>query len=394
MMGKRVRATAAVIALALAGTATACGGEEERSGDGAGVSRVKVGGIFALSGATSDVGTPYADGIKGFVRYWNAAAEGPRIDLLSEDYSYKTAVAERLYSRLKRENVVAFQGWGTADTEALRRRVTADRLPFMSASLAETLTDPSKTPFNFVAATSYDDQMRIALRWISERASGAEVASFHHASPFGMSPQRAGARTARRLGLGFTRYAMPANAERYPRLLRAVRSRRTKFVVIQATANDAAVLAERIAEYAPGVRIVCLNWCADERFIERAGDAADGTVGVMPFAPVSVQADGLAQPRRFLSKGGRTLDQEGLHYVQGWYTMALMAQGIKRAAERGKVTGESIRQALEAMDAFDTGGLSAPMDFTAKSHAGMQGSRLYVVRNERWSQLTGLQTVP
>lgn len=393
MTGKRIRTTAAVAAIVLAGVATGCGGDEDRSGDGGGATHVKVGGIFALSGATSDVGTPYANGIKGFVRYYNQAAKGPRIDLVSEDYSYKTAVAERLYSRLKRENVVAFQGWGTEDTEALSRRVTADRLPFMSASLAETLTDPSKTPFHFVAATSYTDQMRIALRWIGEQARGAEVASFHHDSPFGRSPQKAGARTANRLGLGFTRYAMPANAERYRRQLRLARSRGTKFVVIQATSNDAAELAEKIAEHAPGMRIVCLNWCADEGFIERAGDAADGTVGVMPFAPTSVKAEGLAQPRSFLSRSGRTLDQEGLHYVQGWYTMALMAEGIKLAAEQGKVTGESIKQALEEMDPFDTGGLSAPVDFTADSHAGMKASRLYVVRNERWSQFSDLQTV-
>jgi len=32
------------------------------------------------------------------------------------------------------------------------------------------------------------------------------------------------------------------------------------------------------------------------------------------------------------------------------------------------------------------------MDFTATSHAGMRKSKLYVVENERWSRLTGLQT--
>ena len=61
--------------------------------------------------------------------------------------------------------------------------------------------------------------------------------------------------------------------------------------------------------------------------------------------------------------------------------MALMAEGIKRAADEGKVTGESIKQALEEMDAFDTGGVSAPIDFSAESHAGMKGSKLYQVKD-------------
>ena len=114
------------------------------------------------------------------------------------------------------------QGWGTGDTEALTDEVTADRIPFMSASSAETPDEPVETPFNFVAATSYADQMRIALRWISEQAGGTEVASFHQASPFGRSPQGAGARMAKRLGLGFSAYAMPADARA---LLRAAASR-------------------------------------------------------------------------------------------------------------------------------------------------------------------------
>jgi branched-chain amino acid transport system substrate-binding protein len=384
-----MRTTAAMAAIVLAGGMTACGDDETSGG---GDQTVKVGGIFDLSGATADVGTPYADGIKGFVKDWNAKGDGPKIELTSEDYKYDVAVAERLYSRLKSEGVVALQGWGTGDTEALRGKVTADRIPFMSASYAETLTKPSETPFNFVAATSYSDQMRIALKWISEQTGGAEVAAFHHDSPFGESPQKAGAQAAKQLKLGFKSYAMPAEATDYVPQLRRAESQGAKYVVIQNVSTPSAQLAKNITEQGLDMKIVCLNWCGDELFVELAGDAAERAVGVMPFAPASVDADGLKAPRDFLSKNGGNLDKEGLHYVQGWYTMALMAEGIKRAADKGKVTGESIKQALEEGDAFDTDGVSAPIDFTAESHAGMSGSKLYEVRDGKWSELTDLQT--
>ena len=380
--------TAAVAAIALAGGTTACGGDDEK--DGA-AKPVKVGGIFDLSGETADVGTPYADGIKGFVRYWNQTGEGPAIDLTSEDYKYKRRVAKALYARLKREGVVALQGWGTGDTEALGDRITADRIPFMSASYAESLSKPSTRPFNFVPATSYADQMRIALQWISEQASGAEVASFHDDSRFGESPQQAGAQAAKALGLGFKPYPMAQKVKDNLPKLRRARSQGAKFVVIQDVATPAANLVKQIADLRLDMQVVCLNWCGDELFIELAGTAARGTVGVLPFAPVTVKAAGFARPRAFLSKRGRTLDQEGLHYVQGWYTMAVMAEGIKLAADKGNVTGESIKRALEEMDPFDTGGVSAPVDFTARSHAGMRASKLYVVKNEQWSELTGLR---
>ena len=389
MRGTRIRMAAAVAAIALtAGATTACGGDDDKDGAG---KPVRVGGIFDLSGETADVGTPYANGIKGFVRYWNEAGEGPQIDLTSEDYRYDRRVAKGLYTRLKQEGVVALQGWGTGDTEALGDRVTADRIPFMSASYSDILARPSTRPFNFVPATSYSDQMRIALQWISEQASGAEVASFHDDSRFGESPQKAGQQAAKELGLGFKRYPLAAKVEDNVAKLRGAQSQGAKFVVIQDVATPAAHLVKQIAELRLDMQAVCLNWCGDELFIELAGSAARGTVGVMPFAPVSVKAEGFAQPRTFLAKRGRTLDQEGLHYIQGWYTMAVMAEGIKLAADRGTVTGESIRQALEDMDPFDTGGVSAPVDFTAASHAGMKAAKLYVVKNEQWSELTDLR---
>jgi branched-chain amino acid transport system substrate-binding protein len=382
-------------ALVLALGAAACGGDDDEGaagGDG-GQATVKVGGIFDLSGATADVGTPYADGVKGFVEYHNQQGSGPNIELISEDYKYDVAVAERLYSRLKGEGVVAVQGWGTGDTEALRGRITADQVPFMSGSYAETLVNPEETPFNFVVGTTYSDQMRVALDWIAEDAGGqAEVAAFHHDSPFGEAPLEAGEQKAGELGLGFESYAMPADATDFVPQLQRARGQGAQYVVIQNVSSPAAQLAKNIQSQGLDMQIVCLNWCGDELFIDLAGAAADGAVAVMPFGPATVEVEGLEQPRQFLEGAGGTLEEQGVHYVQGWYTMALMAEGIKRAAEAGEIDGETLKQALEELPPFETGELSAPIDFTAESHAGMPGAKLYRVEEGEWAELTDLLT--
>ncbi len=386
----RAFGTALVLALGVA----ACGGDDEGAagGDG-GEAAVQVGGIFDLSGATADVGTPYADGVKGFVEYHNRQGSGPNIELISEDYKYDVAVAERLYSRLKGEGVVAVQGWGTGDTEALRGRITADRVPFMSGSYAETLVNPEETPYNFVVGTTYSDQMRVALDWIAEDSGGqAEVAAFHHDSPFGEAPLEAGEQKAGELGLGFESYAMPADATDFVPQLQRAKGQGAQYVVVQNVSSPAAQLAKNVQGQGLDMRIVCLNWCGDELFIDLAGEAADGAVAVMPFGPVTVEAEGLEQPRQFLEGQGGDLAEKGVHYVQGWYTMALMADGITRAAESGEVTGDTLKQALEELPAFETGGLSAPIDFTAESHAGMPGAKLYTVEEGQWAELTDLMT--
>jgi branched-chain amino acid transport system substrate-binding protein len=395
-MLRRQRAVVGLVALLL--VAASCGGDDGDGGGGGEGEPITVGALFDLTGATSDVGNPYADGVRGYVEWRNAngGIDGREINLVWEDYAYDVARAEQVYSRLKSEGAVAIQGWGTGDTEALRGRVTADRLPFMSASYAETLTDPAETPFNFVVATSYSDQMRIALQWIGEDAGGAtEVAVFHHDSPFGEAPIEDGRAYIEEQGydIGYETYAMPAEATDFVSELSQAQSQGAEYIVIQNVSTPAAQLAKDVAQQELGMKIVCLNWCGDELFVDLAGSAAEGAIGVLPFAPVTVDAPGLEEPATFLEEEkDTTLEEATLHYAQGWYTMAVMAEGLVTAAEEGEITGESVKEALESMAEFETGDVTAPIDFTPESHKGMASARMFQVEGGEWTELTEFMT--
>src|SRR6185436_14851626 len=104
-----------------------------------------------------------------------------------------------------------------ADSEALRGKVKGDELPFMSGSYAEALTDPAQSPYNFVVAPTYSDQMRIALDQIAARDPNAQVAVFHHDSPFGNAPVADGQHWIESKGyhLGYQDYAMKAGSTDY-----------------------------------------------------------------------------------------------------------------------------------------------------------------------------------
>ena len=148
---RRMLALAASSVLALtAGCAPGGGGEDLADSDGP----IPIGIIADLSGATGDVGTPYNDGMLGYIEYFNGEGgiDGREIDATSKDYAYDVPTAERLYKEYINDGAVAIQGWGTGDSEALMSKVAADELPFMSASYAEVLTDPAEAPYNFVVA--------------------------------------------------------------------------------------------------------------------------------------------------------------------------------------------------------------------------------------------------
>lgn len=394
--------------LALGLLLSACGGDDaadtgseagadagSESGAAAEGEPIVIGGIFDESGPTGDVGAPYAEGVRDAIEFVNSegGAGGRPIELQSQDYQYDVAVAEQLYSQYTGAGAVAILGWGTADTEALRGRVAADELPYFSGSLSEQLADPEETPYNFLVGTTYSDQLRIALKTIAEESPGAEVAVFHNDSPFGESPLADGEAYIEEAGLdlGYATYPMPAGATDYVAELTRAGGQGATHVVVQNVASPSAQLARDVSSQGLDIQMYCLVWCTDELFVELAGEAAEGVLGVTPWPPANLEAEGLQEIDTFLSESGSTVQEKGGHYVQGWYYATIMAEAIGRVVESGEeVTGPAIKEALESGEEFETGGVAPSISFSADSHKGMTAAPIFEVVDGEWTLLEEL----
>ena len=368
----------------------ACGSDKKKSDSAKGAdtskSEIKVGAIFDLSGATADIGTPYSEGIRDYIDFKNASGgvEGHKLALSWQDFKYDPTLAGQLYGQYISEGAKVFMGWGTADTEALRPRVTSDKVPFMSASNAETLTDPTVTPYNFFPGASYSQQMRIILQYISDHNKGKKVAVafFHHDSPFGTSPLEDGKKyiADKKLSIDFTDYAMAKGATDYVAQIGQAKAKNSKYIIIQNVPSPASVLATNLATAKSDAQIVCLNYCANEIYVKKAGAAAEKTIGVVPFAPPVPGGTGLEEINNFLKAKNTDAVAKGQGYVQGWYTMAVMARGMEKVLGESKpLTGPNLRTALETMDPVDTGGVIGPVKFSADSHRGATATGIYKV---------------
>jgi branched-chain amino acid transport system substrate-binding protein len=371
---------------------SACGGAAAPAETG-GNEPIKVGAIFDLTGATGDVGTPYSEGVKGYVEWLNAqgGVEGHPIDLISADYAYKVDVAEQLYSQYVSEGVVAFMGWGTGDTEAMRTKIAEDKIPFMSASYSAALLDMEAAPYNFLIGTSYSDQAIIAIRWAiddwaAKGNSGApKIALIHHDSPFGTSPVEDAKAFAEANGAEFTSLAMPGGVTDYVAELAQMQTYGANYVVVHTVSSPAALLLKDAASQGFEGQFIMLNWCADEILVNLAGDAAEGVVGAIPFTPPTSPVSGHEDADAFLKSKGSSLEEKGLHYTQGWWTMATMVEGIRRVVAAGnEVNGENIRAALESISNFETGDVTSPITFSPTSHRGNNSLRLYTVEGGKW----------
>lgn len=365
---------------------SACGG-----GGGDEAAAIKIGAIHDLTGATSDVGTPYADGIRDYVKFINenGGIGGRQIELLSQDYAYAVDQAEQLYSQYTSEGVVAFQGWGTGDTEALRGRIAEDEIPFMSASYSATLGDPAEAPYNFLIGTSYSDQFIIALQHALEDGA-TTVALLHHDSPFGTSPLEDGKAWAEANGMEVIGIPMPGGATDFTAQLTQVQDAGAQYIVIQNVSSPSATLVKDVARLGMDTQVICLNWCSDELFLELAGDAAEGVIAASPFAFPSSGASLIEDEiRPYTEKAGKNLDELGVHYVQGWTTMRAMVDAIAKVIADGQeVTGPNIRAALETYSNYSTGDVTSPITFSSSNHAGNSALQLYQVQGGAWQKLT------
>lgn len=358
---------------------------------------IPVGAIFDLSGATGDVGTPYAEGVIAYVDWLNSngGINGRPIELISQDYAYSVETAENLYTQFVNEGVVVFMGWGTGDTLALVGRIAEDEIPFISASYSESLNDPQgEAPYNFLIATTYGDQLRIMMMhmtelWEEEGEDPADmsVVVFHNDSPFGTDPLPAGEELAEELGIGsFAGIPMPRGATDFTAELQQADDMGVTHIIVQNVSSPAALLVRNADEFGllEFIEFGCLNWCADELFVELAGDAAEGVLGAIPFTPTTVEVPGQEAPREYLG-GQEELEEASLHFTQGWAAMDVMAEAIRRTLDEGmELTGPNIRASLETLENYETGGLLAPVTFTEEDHRANRALVIYRVEDGVW----------
>ena len=129
-------------------------------------------------------------------------------------------------------------------------------------------------------------------------------------------------------------------------------------------------------------------WTRSELSADPHASAEKADVHVQPF-PGS-DADLIENEiRPWTEANDVDLDEQGVHYVQGWTTMRAMVDAIRQVVDDGdEVTGPNIKAALEAYSGYSTGGVTNSITFTTTDHAGSKALQLYQVNNGEWERIS------
>lgn len=367
---------------------------------------IPIGAIMDTTGPTSDVGKDYAAGIQDAIRWINdhGGVNGKRIRLILNDYGYRVPEAITLYKRYRDiDKVVAVLGWGTGDTSALAPTVAKDQIPYISASYSGELTDPSKTPYNFFAASDYSTNARAALlawyeevwlkdeRFKAEREAGKKpriVMFYSFPTPYSSAPIKALKEFAQMLGfeIGPDQDISLTALDAKSQVLAAKEF--NPHVIWHGNTTQSVATAIRDAK-ALGLQADHLvnNWGFGEELLRLLGPQAEGVIGIAVTAFYGEEVPGMDRVKEAAQKYNPALKERTIRTVQAWANVMLLYEALKKADAAGQLNGPGIKAAIESFQNLDIG-LGVPsLTYTPDDHRPTSRVRIYIIRNGKFELL-------
>ena len=355
---------------------------------------IKVGGLFDLTGITSDVGKPYAQGVRDGVQWVNeqGGINGKRIRLVDVDYGYKIPEAVAAYKRMVNdEKVIMINGWGTGDTEALKGDVNKDKIPYVSASFSGHLTDPTKTPYNFFVAPSYSDELRAWLSWVKqdwkEKGKNPKVAFFYGDNAYGKAPIEAGRQFCKENGIDLVdEEIVPGAFQDATSQLLNMKKKEAEYAYINVTTTGVSTILRDAKKLGLTTKFGSNPYGFSEALAAVAKEAAEGVTGVMPHVPFGENVPGMKKLVDFHAKHHPNDTHDAL-YVRGWTYVLVWSEALKRADKDKALTGEGVKAALEKLHDFDLGGLTSNVTYTPTDHRPSTKTSIYMIRGGKLAKV-------
>jgi len=365
---------------------------------GAAQAQIPVGHLADFSGATADVGVPYGQGVSDALAYANqkGGVNGKKLIVDTVDYGYQVPRAVAQYKQWVGAGVVAIQGWGTADTEALLTFVARDEIPYISASYAAALTDPTgksgkakAAPYNFFYGPSYSDALRALLTWAAEdwKAKGkpgkpkyVHMGANH---PYPNAPKEAGEAVAKELGfevLPPVQFALTPGD--YTAQCLTLKNSGASYAYLGNTAGSNISVLNACKTVGTEVQFLGNVWGMDENAAKAAGEAADGVI--FPVR-TGVTWGGDAPGTKILREVSKLSDPSGtayrpVHYIAGVCSALYMKEAMDWADKNGGVNGPNVKRGFYAKNEWVPVGMEGvclPSTWTETDHRGMLTINLY-----------------
>ncbi len=342
---------------------------------------IKIGALFAVSGPASFLGEPERNTAQMVVDEINRAGgvKGRMLQLVVYDTQGDATKAVQAATRLiKEDKVAAIIGPSTTgDTMAVIPLVERAQIPLISCAAGIKITEPVK---KWVFKTAQNDSLAVARIYDDlKRRNIRKVSILTVSDSFGSSGREQLKAQAARYGIQIVSddtYG-PKDTDMTSQLTK-IRGSRAQAMICWGTNPGPAVIARNARQLGLRFPIYMSHGVSSKKFIELAGDAAEGII--LPSGRVLV-ADRLPNSDRqkkslisFVKDYQRHYRAEGDHFGgHAWDAVML----LKGAIERGGDSPAAIRNQLENTRNF--AGIGGVFSYTPRDHAGLNKDAFVLV---------------
>ncbi len=334
---------------------------------------IKIGALFSITGPPSFLGEPERNTAQMVVDEINKSGgiKGRMIELVTYDTTGDATKAVQAANRLiKDDKVSAIIGPSTTgETMAVIPIVEKAQIPLISCAAGIKITEPVK---KWVFKTAQNDALAVARIYEHLKTRQInKVAILTVSDGFGSSGREQLTAQARNHGIQIISddtYS-PSDKDMTAQLTK-LRGSQAQALICWGTNPGPAVVARNVKQLGVKIPLYMSHGVSSKKFIELAGDAADGII--LPSGKVLV-ANLLpnSDPQKkalisFVNSYKNRYKAEGDHFG-GHAWDAVMA--IKGAIERGGDTAATIRDLLEKTQGFT--GIGGIFNYSSQDHAGL-----------------------
>ena len=349
---------------------------------------IKIGALFAVTGPAAFLGEPERNTAKMVVDEINKAGgvKGRKLELVSYDTAGDATKAVQLATKLiKDDKVVAIIGPSTTgETMAVIPVVEKEQVPLISCSAGSKITDPVK---KWVFKTAQNDALAVGriFDYLQKRKQ-TNVAILTVSDGFGASGREQLKAQAVKYGIKIVSddtYG-PKDTDMTAQLTK-IRGSQAQAIICWGTNPGPAVIAKNARQLGIKTPLFMSHGVSSKKFIELAGDAAEGIKLPSGKVLVADQLPNSDQQKKsllsFVKDYQNHYRAEGDHFGgHAWDAVML----IKGAIEKGADSAPSIRDGLEKTRGF--AGIGGTFNYSAQDHAGL-GKDAFVlveVKNRDW----------
>ncbi len=342
---------------------------------------IKIGGIFATTGPAAALGQPEADTARMIEEMVNAEGgiDGRPLQIIIRDTKGdETEALKAIMELVEKEGVIAIAGPSRSGTTlGIIDAIEKAEVPLVSCAAAAKITTPVK---KWVFKTPQTDAHAVETIFDYLNDKGiSKIAVISASSGFGVAGLEQLEAQAEGAGIAITtaEQFQDTDTDMTSQLTR-IKGTDAEAVVCWGIGPAPALVAKNMMQLQMEIPLIQSHGVANKRFIEAAGDAANGVILPAGKLLVADQLDDseaqkevlLAYKEAFETKYERDADTFGGH---SWDAVQIILAGIREGGE----DRAAVRDAIESTTGFiGTGGV---FNYTAEDHYGLTADAFVMI---------------